>query len=167
MSIIRLDGSREPSHDHTIIPHLIITGTRILQPPLRLVSTVQSLLLPGTVLLLLGAEINTNTIHAMSLILGIPKSFALEDVSQMAPAVVTHYLRPRHAQTRICPLSYSIRHSIPESGPTTSGIEFVICAIEGCGAGRAIVGAGFRFMFIVLAGARALGSFLAEDAELL
>lgn len=51
--------------------------------------------------LILRTKINTDTINTMSLILWIAKPLSLEDMTQMAPTIITHNLRAHHAETRV------------------------------------------------------------------
>jgi hypothetical protein len=80
----------------------------------------------------------------MPVILGISKLLALEDMPQMASAVIAHNLRPHHAEARVRSLSNSTWHGVPEGGPSTARVELVVCFVEGRVAGRAAVDAGAR-----------------------
>jgi hypothetical protein len=75
---------------------------------------IQSFRLP---ILILWAKVNTDTIHTMPLILGIPKALALENMSQMSAAVIAHNLRPHHAHSGIGALANSAWHRVPERWP--------------------------------------------------
>jgi hypothetical protein len=102
----------------------------------------------------------------MPVVLGIPKLLALENMPQMASAVIAHNLRPHHAQARIRPLSDRARYGIPEGGPSTTRVELVVCFVERGVAGRAAVDAGGGGVLVEFARAGHFGAFLAEDAEL-
>lgn len=67
----------------------------------------------------------------MTLILGISKLLALEDMAQMASAIVTHDFRALHTKTGVVALAYRTRYSIPKSGPSAARVEFVTGLVEG------------------------------------
>jgi hypothetical protein len=113
--------------------------------------------------LVLGAEVDTDAVHAMSLILRVSKSFTLENVPQMSSAVIAHNLRP----PAIGSLSNCVGEGVPEGGPSAAGIELVVCFVERRVAALAGVDAGFRVVLVEGAGAGVFGALLPEDAELL
>lgn len=85
----------------------------------------------STLLGLLRRKVDAHTVNTVPLILWVPKSLALENVSQMPSAVVAHDLSPHHAQTRVRLLPDSVRERIPESRPSTPRIELVVGFVEG------------------------------------
>lgn len=97
----------------------------------------------------------------MPLILRIPKPLSLENMPQVTPTVITHNLRPAHAQTVIRPLAYSSRDSVPKGRPAAAGVKFVVGFIEGRVAASAGVDAGRRVVLVVLTAARGFGAFFA------
>lgn len=102
----------------------------------------------------------------MPLILWIPESLALENMSQMASTVIAHNLGSHHAQARVGFLAYSSWHGVPEGRPSAARVELVVCFVERRVATGAAVDAGGRVVLIVFAGAGHLGALLPEDAEL-
>jgi len=103
----------------------------------------------------------------VSLILGVSKPLALENVTQMPSAVVAYNLGPHHAQTGVRLLANSVRECVPERRPSTPRVELVVGFVERSVTSRACVDAGVRVVLVQLAGAGSLGALLAEDAELL
>jgi hypothetical protein len=118
-------------------------------------------------LLILGAKVDANTVHAMPLVLGVSKALALENMPEMSAAVVAHNLRPHHAHCAIGPLANSARHSVPEGGPAAARVEFVVCLVERCLAAAARVDAGIGVVLVEGTGPGRLGALLSENAELL
>jgi hypothetical protein len=102
----------------------------------------------------------------MPLILGVPKLLPLENMSQMPSAVITHNLRPHHAERGIGFLPHSPRHSIPERRPSAPRVELVIRFVQRRVASRARVDACVWVVLIVCTAAGWLGALLAENAEL-
>jgi len=103
----------------------------------------------------------------VSLILGVTEPLALEDMSQVTPAVIADNLRPHHAKTGVRLLSHRARNGIPERRPPAARVELVVCLVEGRFAAGALVDAGVGVVLVVCAGAGHFGAFLSEDAELL
>ena len=99
-------------------------------------------------LLGLGREVDTHPIDAVPLILGIAKPLPLEDVSQMPATVVANNLRPHHAQTRIGPLSNSVREGVPEGGPPAPRVELVVGLVKRRFASRARVDTSVRVVLV-------------------
>jgi hypothetical protein len=112
------------------------------------------------------SEAQTDTVHTVALISGSLISFTLEYMAEMTAAVGTDNLRSLHAKGAINMSSDSTRDGIKVCRPATAGLEFMIGGIQGCVAARAVVNASRRVVGIVFAGAGALGSLFAEDAEL-
>jgi hypothetical protein len=100
------------------------------------------------------------------LVLGVSKALALEDVPKMSAAVVAHNLRPHHAHCAIGPLAHSARHGVPEGGPATARVEFVVRLVERRLAAAARVDAGVGVVLVEGAGPGRLGALLAENSEL-
>jgi hypothetical protein len=71
-------------------------------------------------LLILGAKVDADAVHAVPLVLGVSKALTLENVPKMSATVVAHNLRPHHAHCAIGPLANSTRHGVPEGGPATA-----------------------------------------------
>ena len=103
----------------------------------------------------------------MPFILGISKPLPLEDVPQMPAAVVAHNLGPHHAQTRIGPLSNSVREGVPEGGPPAPRVELVVGLVKRCFAASAGVDTLRRHVLVKVAAVGRLGALFAENAELL
>ena len=103
----------------------------------------------------------------MSLILGVTKPLALEDMSQVSPTVIANNLRPHHAKTGVRLLSHSSRYGVPKSRPPAARVELVVCLVERRFATGALVDAGVGVVLVEFAGAGHFGAFLTEDAELL
>ena len=82
-----------------------------------------------SLLLILRAEVNRYTIHAVSLIFRVTKSFALENVSKMPSAIVAYDFGPHHTQSRVRSLTYSVWERIPKGRPAAPGIKLVVCFI--------------------------------------
>ena len=118
-------------------------------------------------LLIIWTEIDANAIHTMPLVLRVPKPLALEDVSQVSPAVIAYDLGAHHAQSAVLMPSHGPRDAVEVGGPATPRLEFVVGLVERRAASSARVDAIFRVMLIVLAGVGRLGAFLAQDAEVL
>lgn len=78
----------------------------------------------------------------MPLILRIPKPLPLKNMTQMPTAIITHNLRPHHAETAIGFLAYGPRHGVPEGGPSATRVEFVVRFVERCGTACAGVDSG-------------------------
>lgn len=103
----------------------------------------------------------------MSLILGVTKPLALENMSQVTPTVVADNLRPHHAKTGVRLLSDSARYGIPERGPSAARVELVVCFVKGRVASGALVDTDIGAVLVVCAGTGHLGTLLSKDAELL
>jgi len=103
----------------------------------------------------------------VSLILGVTEPFALEDMSQVTPAVIADDLRPHHAETGVRLLSHRARNGIPERRPPAARVELVVCLVQRRLATGALVDAGVGVVLVELAGAGHFSAFLSEDAELL
>lgn len=117
--------------------------------------------------LILRTKVNTDTVHTMSLILGVSKPLSLEDMSQMTSAVVTNNFSAHHAETWVRLLTNSAGYGVPKGRPSAAGVKLVICFVERRIAAAARVDAGVGVVLVVGAGTGGLGAFLAEDAELL
>jgi hypothetical protein len=116
--------------------------------------------------LLFSAEVNTDTIHTMSLVRwGNLVPLALEDVPKMPSAVVAHDLSP----TPIGPPPDSTRNRVSEGGPSAARFEFVLCFVERCVAACAGINAGaFGWHVLVQrAGAGIFGALLTKNSKLL
>jgi hypothetical protein len=133
-----------------------------LRPGMRSCARLTILTSRGS-FLVLWAEVDTDAVHAMSLILRVVELFALEDVPQMSSAVVAHNLRPPTVRS----LFDGTGEGVPEGGPPAAGIELVVRFVERRIAALAGVDAGFRVVLIEWAGTGVFGALLAEDSELL
>jgi hypothetical protein len=145
------------------VSHLIVT----IHVQLQLLSVSPPLQSLTLTLPILRAKIDTDTVHTVPLVLGVPKLLALEDMSQVPSAVIAHNLRAHHAQTAILLLAHGAWHRVPEGGPPAARVEFVVGFVEWRVAPAARVDACVGVVLIVSAGAGHFGALLAEDAELL
>jgi len=93
-------------------------------------------------------------------------TLSLEDVSQVATAITTHNLRPRHPEGAVRVSRHSAGDTIEVCGPSTAGFELVRGFVQGGVAGGAGVDTCGGHMFVVFAGVGGFGALLAEDAEL-
>jgi hypothetical protein len=134
----------------------------MLQPLHPLPLPIQIILTQLLTLLRL-TKVDTDTVHTVPLILRVPKPLALENMPQMPTAVIAHNLRP----SAIRSLANRVGHGVPERRPSAARVELVVRFVERRFARGARVDAGGRVVLVVFAGAGVLGTFLAEDAELL
>lgn len=92
---------------------------------------------------------------------------SLEHMSQMPATVTTHDLRPRHSKRPVLMPRHRTRERIEEGGPSTSGLELVVRAVERRVAGGAVVDAGAGHVLVVFAGEGGFGALPTDDTELL
>lgn len=90
----------------------------------------------------------------------------LEHMSQMPSTICAHYLRTLHPKRAVCMSPHGTRDAVEVGRPAAPGVELLLRRVEGRGAGGAGVDACAGGMLVVLAAARRLGTFFAEDAEL-
>lgn len=72
------------------------------------------------------AEVETNTVDAVSLISRCRVPFALEDVAKVASAVTADDLYPLHAERSIAVSRDCARHSIEECWPSAATLELLL-----------------------------------------
>jgi hypothetical protein len=110
-------------------------------------TSMYSFIVIGT-FLCLGAEVDTDTVHTVSLVLILfcSKALALEDVSQMPSAVVAHDFGP----TAIRPLSHGTGDSVAKGGPSTVGLELVLRFVERRITAYAVINAGALGGFVFI-----------------
>lgn len=117
-------------------------------------------------LLILRTKLQTNAINTMPLVRWRRVPFALEHMSQMAPTVRTHNLRPHHAEGLVLVARHGAGYCIEEGGPSAAGLELLVCGVEGRIAGGAGVDAHGRVVLVELAGEWGFGALFPDDAEL-
>lgn len=93
-------------------------------------------------------------------------SLSLEHMSQMPTTVCAHYLYPLHAERPVCMPCDRAWDGVEESRPAASGLELLVCAVEGCAASGAGVCTLAWVVLVVGAREGSLGALLADDAEL-
>jgi len=84
----------------------------------------------------------------------------------MSPAVRTHNLRPLHPQRAIRMSRNSAWDVIEIRRPAATGLELLVCGIEGGIAAGASINTGGGCMFVVFTYVRRLGALLPEDTKL-
>ncbi len=84
----------------------------------------------------------------------------LEDVSQVAAAVTTYNLRPRHPKTAVRVSRHSAGDTVEICGPSTAGLELVGGFVERGITGGAGVDAGGGHMLVVFASVGGFGALL-------
>lgn len=88
-------------------------------------------------------------------------------MAEMTSTVAADDLRPLHAKCAVHMSLHSAGNRVKVGRPAAAGLKLVISRIERRVTSGAVVHPLCRIVFIVLAGASALGTFLTKDAELL
>src|SRR5215469_4168746 len=117
--------------------------------------------------LVLRTKLQTHTIDTMPLIRRCRVSLSLKHMPQMPSTICAHNLRPLHPKTLVRMSLHCSRNGVEKGRPPASGLEFVICRVEGCVAGSAGVDAGARHVLVEFTGVGSFSALLADDAELL
>ena len=115
----------------------------------------------------LVVEVEAHAVDAKALVDWLARFLALEQVAQMAPAVVADDLGALHSGGRIVAPANGIRYGIEEGRPPALGAEFVQGFEERRIAGGAVVDALAGVVLVVLPGPGHFSALVAEDAELL
>lgn len=111
-------------------------------------------------------ELQTDTVHTVPLVRRRRIALSLENVSQMASTVRTHYLGPLHAKGVVRMSRHSARQAVEVGGPSAARFKLMICLVEWCIAPSASVDALRGHVLIVFACEGSFGALFAEDAEL-
>lgn len=116
-------------------------------------TSYSSLTLPRSALnhLVVGREVETNAVDAVSLIRRRGESFALEYVTKVATAVGANDFGPGHAESTVFMSSYSARDAVEVSRPSAAGFELVIGLVERRIASSAGIHSFFRVVLVKLA----------------
>lgn len=116
--------------------------------------------------LLILCKFQTNAVHTMPLICRRRIPLALEDMTQMTPAITTHNLRPLHPKRAIRMSGHRTRDRVKVRRPAAPGLEFMRGLVQrgvAAGAGEDALG---WVLGVVFACVRGLCAFFAQDAEL-
>ena len=103
----------------------------------------------------------------MAFVGGRVVSLALENVSEMPTTITAHYFSSGHSKGAIRVASDGAGYRVKVCRPSTPGGEFVSRFVERSLTSGAGIDTCLRHVLIVISGKRRLGSFLAEDTELL
>lgn len=103
----------------------------------------------------------------MTLICGCRVSLALKYMPKMTVAVGTDDFRSLHTESTIDMSSHCTGDGIKVRRPAATGFELVIGLVKRCITASAIVNAFGRIVGVVVTTTGPLGSFFAEDTELL
>jgi hypothetical protein len=112
-------------------------------------------------------ELDAHRVHTVPLVRRCWVSLALENMSQVTPAVAANDLRPLHAESAVGVSGHGARHGVEEGRPSAAGLELVLGSVDGRIATGAGICAGGRGVLVVFAREGRFSAFLTEDAELL